>query len=74
VALMIDGVHFADHVVLTTIGIDREGAKPVFDAAPLSSTSSMRRPSARLPSCKRANWLSSLLKLSRRRLWPCRPI
>jgi putative transposase len=27
VALMIDGVHFADHVVLTAIGIDREGAK-----------------------------------------------
>lgn len=27
VALMIDGVHFADHVVLTAVGIDRDGAK-----------------------------------------------
>jgi putative transposase len=27
VALMIDGGHFAEHVVLTTIGIDRDGNK-----------------------------------------------
>jgi putative transposase len=27
VALMIDGVHFADHVVLAAVGIDRTGAK-----------------------------------------------
>jgi hypothetical protein len=27
VALMIDGVHFADHVVLTAVGIDRGGEK-----------------------------------------------
>jgi putative transposase len=27
VALMIDGVHFADHVVLAAVGVDRSGAK-----------------------------------------------
>jgi transposase-like protein len=29
VALMIDGVHFAEHVVLATVGIDHEGCKHV---------------------------------------------
>jgi len=32
VALMIDGVHFADHVVLVALGIDRKGVKHVLGA------------------------------------------
>jgi putative transposase len=33
VALMIDGVHFAEHVVLAAVGVDERGDKHVLDCA-----------------------------------------
>jgi hypothetical protein len=42
VALLIDGVHFADHVVLAAVGIDVDGEKYRWDCA-------KARPRTRLP-------------------------